>query len=101
MLVYDGGVGCPRPYDLLALAEGGLNTTKAVELLDHIDQCPDCLASLAARGRSALPGASLVGLLSTSPMGDAAPEEATTFRPPEEFDEYRLLRSLGQGAMGQ
>jgi serine/threonine protein kinase len=60
----------------------------------HIDRCPACMALVLALARSA----------TAPPQAQSAPLSAAPPRPgdpPEHIEEYRLLRPIGRGTMGQ
>lgn len=84
--------GC-LPEDLLVeFTEGRLSEASAAGVQQHLHRCLACLDLVVELGRS-LEAAGTVPALSA--RAAAGPEL------PDEIDEYRLLRPLGRGAMGQ
>src|SRR5438552_1628166 len=91
---------CPTEETLDALLVGGLTPEERERVQRHVDGCPDCLARMvgaAGGGSTGAPASQAPALAHTL----AAPRIADHGSPPEWIEEYRLLRPLGQGAMGQ
>ncbi|HRI50925.1 MAG TPA: hypothetical protein PLW65_12140, partial [Pseudomonadota bacterium] len=91
---------CPPEELLVAFAEGLCSPAELAGLHEHMDGCGLCrtlVAELAGADLNPDEGAG-------ADPGDAAPAEPAGRPPlagvPIELDEYRLLRPLGQGAMG-
>src|SRR5687768_13259570 len=82
--------GCPADQTLVHFVEGRLSMEDADRLRAHIDGCATCLRLLVELGRSA-----------EVPSSGSARPGAGDLSPPLFIEEYRLLRPLGQGAMGQ
>lgn len=89
--VAQSGAECPSDALWMALSEGRLSAEEEAVLHRHIDACADCRALFVA----------LLGSRQTDPPPLPPWELATTFAPPPQFDQYRLVRLLGKGAMGQ
>lgn len=87
------GGECPGDALWMALSEGRLSADAETTLHRHIDACTDCRALFVALMGSRGPEPP------SSPQWIEAP--AGSFEPPPQFDQYRLVRVLGKGAMGQ
>ena len=89
--------GCPPEEHLLSLAERRLEPAEMASLYAHLDQCADCRVVLAE--------------LLDAAVTDTAPEQAQSPKSPPsasaadklpaQLDEYRLIRPIGHGSMGQ
>lgn len=93
-------VSYPRPMDrclqddtLLQLLAGSLSAEAAAAVRAHLSRCSDCLRLLAALNGNDISNAS------SSTPDSAIPGSEPAL--PEFIDEYRVLRPIGQGAMGQ
>lgn len=88
--------------EIAAFTEKRLPAGPRERLLAHVEHCRDCRLLLAEMAAS-LAASPL--LASSEPPSEAMSEPAATaslpWLPPSQFDEFRLLRKLGQGAMGQ
>lgn len=82
---------CPQASQLEDFAHGRLNDSQAASLQAHLRFCIDCSSRCAALSETA-PDANKPASLTTKPE---------RFDYPEMVAEFRLLRLLGQGAMGQ
>lgn len=84
---------CPNEKLLLDFADGRLEPGALNRVLNHIDQCQTCFRLVA--------DASWEGDSDPAAIVPAGPREAEQLLPCVEFDEYRLIRDLGHGAMGR
>ncbi|MBL9006874.1 MAG: SUMF1/EgtB/PvdO family nonheme iron enzyme [Myxococcales bacterium] len=94
---------------LTAWVEGELDIAKQTQVRSHIVQCDDCRELVAAMAGSYFadnppvdgePAGRSLGPTSAEPPQKAAADCSPTWQYPEQVDEYRLLRPLGNGAMG-
>jgi serine/threonine protein kinase len=87
---------CLTEDTLFAYLEGQLGDEESERLLAHTDVCTSCFTLLAEAARTYLSASP------ASPSGSRVPDEsAGHWRPPDVVDEYRLLRPIGRGAVGQ
>ncbi|XXX74237.1 alpha/beta fold hydrolase [Sorangium sp. So ce134] len=96
---------CPSEDALAAWIEGRLPHEAAASVRGHVDGCADCRALISARPRESDVGAPLLlPSASTQPSsGEAEPPPSSSepWAPPAAFDDYRVVRPLGRGGMGQ
>lgn len=87
---------CLSTRQLLDLAEGGLNSRQAEELLNEIERCRECMVLLGE-----------AGLAVALDARDADAEEPSCFLRSESLvgttvdRRYRVVRQLGKGGMGE
>ncbi|WP_437671689.1 alpha/beta fold hydrolase [Sorangium sp. So ce131] len=91
---------CPSEDALAAWLEGQLPHDTAASLRGHVDGCADCRALIADRPRDSDVGAPLPLATVTHP-GHSEPPPASSWSPPDAFDDFRVIRPLGRGGMGQ
>jgi formylglycine-generating enzyme required for sulfatase activity len=83
---------CLTDEILAGLIDGRLKAADLSRVHDHAARCEDCCALLVAVAR---------GGLRAEESPETPPEPPTSgWTPPAEFDEFRLVRLLGRGAMG-
>lgn len=88
--------------EIAAFTEKRLPASQREQLLAHIEHCTDCrllLAEMAASLAASPPAASQAD--SSDKTSQPAAPSSLPWLPPSQFDEFRLLRKLGEGAMGQ
>ena len=85
---------CPRDDLFRRLLDRQLPAPELAALQAHLDRCPDCMELFLALLQDG-PGASGAAVAQTGAAAD--PADAV----PAQVEEYRLLRPLGRGAMGQ
>ncbi len=92
---------------LTQLLDGRLGSEELSQLHGHAAGCPSCLMLLGAVGRadsspgdsdSSAPPRSSTLTPRSAASSSSAPE--ASWLPPDAFDEFRLVRELGRGAMG-
>lgn len=83
---------CPPEASLVQLGTGQLKGPAAAELRGHTDKCPKCSVFLAALGDNGGDVAQAHALADAVFAGDQTARYVA---------EFRLVRTLGQGAMGQ
>ncbi|WP_044986534.1 alpha/beta fold hydrolase [Sorangium cellulosum] len=96
-------IPCPSEDALAAWLEGRLPHEATATLRAHVDGCADCRAAISARPSESDVGAPLL-LPSTEHRSDEAeppPSSSEPWAPPSAFDDYRVVRPLGRGGMGQ
>lgn len=96
---------CLTDDTLVALIEKRLAPEALAEVHRHTAACPPCHALLVQVLRGETPGASLDATRNATSHAASRPAGPLgagldAWVPPEEFDEFRLLRPLGRGAMG-
>jgi serine/threonine protein kinase/formylglycine-generating enzyme required for sulfatase activity len=96
---------CLTDERLAALLDGGSAPEQLAGIHDHAATCPACHALLVAVVRGGMPqgASSMPGQAATSgfaPHASRPGAPAMGWTPPAEFDEFRLVRPLGRGAMG-
>lgn len=101
---------------LAALLERRLSSAEQARLHEHIERCPACrelVVSVAGSdwasteselqpveaSQAATPPR--IALTDTASASDTDPPASTSFVPPVRLDEFRIVRPLGRGAMGQ
>ncbi len=99
---------CVSEEILLAFVEGELDEDEQERLHRHLDGCPACLGLVARIGAPDAPRAPALPIGPASSSEELAPSSRSSSRPapsswtpPQQFGEFRLLRPLGRGAMGQ
>ncbi|WP_437965410.1 alpha/beta fold hydrolase [Sorangium sp. So ce260] len=94
---------CPSEDALAAWLEGHLPHEAAEGVRGHVDGCADCRALIAAPPSESDVGAPLF-LPATQRCSDEEeppPSSSVPWAPPSAFDDYRVIRPLGRGGMGQ
>ncbi|MGK4002636.1 alpha/beta fold hydrolase [Sorangium sp. So ce1036] len=92
---------CPSEDALAAWLEGQLPLDAAASIRGHVDGCDDCRALISASPSESDIDAPL--LPSTRERVDdlAPPSSSVPWAPPAAFDDFRVIRPLGRGGMGQ
>ncbi len=94
---------CPSEDALAAWLEGNLPREAAEEVRGHVDGCADCRALISVPPSESDVGAPL--LLPTtqrcSDKEEPPPSSSEPWAPPSAFGDYRVIRPLGRGGMGQ
>src|SRR5262245_16469549 len=85
-------LACPTDDILAEFVDGRLAREAAEQVRAHADQCPTCLRLLVELGRPEDVAAASAPLTAGASSG---------FVPPAAVEEYRILRPLGHGSMGQ
>jgi serine/threonine protein kinase len=102
---------CPTPEALRAFVTGDPSETRPEGLDEHLESCPSCRERLARLDGSTDPVIRelrrgvpdrLVGSTSEAPTsGHPAPDEpGPAAPPPEQLDDFRIIREIGRGGMG-
>ncbi|WP_437753276.1 alpha/beta fold hydrolase [Sorangium sp. So ce1389] len=95
---------CPPEDALAAWIEGQLPHEAAASVRGHVDGCADCRALISARPRESDIGAPLALPSTVQYLDDGdepPPSSSVPWAPPSTFDDYRVIRPLGRGGMGQ
>jgi serine/threonine protein kinase/formylglycine-generating enzyme required for sulfatase activity len=96
---------CLTDESLAGLLDGTLASEELSRVHGHAAECAACrmlLATVVRGGPSQEDGSapSLTGPESRAPLEAVSESPAARWTPPAEFDEFRLVRVLGRGAMG-
>jgi serine/threonine protein kinase len=85
--------GCVDENVLVDYVEGRLTDTRSEQLLQHLDSCSDCFNLLTQVVRAQ--PSTRPGTLSLASL------DGSGWTPPARIEEYRLVRPIGRGAVGQ
>lgn len=96
---------CLTENDVVLLVEKRLAEEELVWTRDHVARCAACRTVLAealrVRALVGKPELSPSRRTTEGPSADAFEDHGTdTWKPPDQFDEFTILRELGQGGMG-
>ncbi|WP_437731533.1 alpha/beta fold hydrolase [Sorangium sp. So ce1335] len=94
---------CPPEDALAAWIEGHLPEDAATSVRGHVDGCAECRALISASPSESDIGAPLLVASTRRPASDTEPPPSSSvpWAPPSTFDDYRVIRPLGRGGMGQ
>lgn len=94
---------CPPEDALAAWLEGHLPEDDAASVRGHVDGCAECRALISVSPSESDLGAPLL-VPSTQRLPrdtEPPPSSSVPWAPPSTFDDYRVIRPLGRGGMGQ